>query len=452
MITNKLIRIVNYKLNTMKRIILFFTAAIITGTVFAQTSSQINFGALEKKIEKSNADTENPKKAEKYKTWLSRGELMLEVYDAMTLNTNAGMSMAEFTIIAGAPKEKTEQEVDGQMVTEVKMERASFTFINDALETWTFTNSIVEEPLDKAYSSFMKSIELDEKGRGVSQVKDNLNRLKYIYISEGSNSYSKKEYGESFKNFAKAIEIGELPIVSYVDTVVIFYAGLSAQVNKEFGKAIEYYKKALEYNYTSDGNVYYNIFEAYLTLEKGEEGLEYLKEGFLKYPTNQSVLYGLINYYITKGDDPNLVLDYIHKAIEMDPEEYSLYFAEGTVHDKLENVEKAVASYEKALEKNPTFYDALFNLGALYYNQGVKLLEKANKVPAKEIEKYDELIGLSNEQFRKSIPYIERAYEVSQDRSTVETLRNLYFRFRNDNEEMQKKYEEINEVWKKFEE
>lgn len=435
----------------MKRILLFITAALMVGTIFAQTSSQINFNSLEKKLEKSNADIENAKKSLKYKTWLSRGELMLNIYDAMILNTNPGMSMAEFSIIVGAPKEKTDQEVDGQIVTEVKMDRVTFTFINDALETWTFTDNLVEKPLDKAYSSFMKSQELDEKGKGTSKVKDNLNRLKYIYISEGSNYYSKKDYALSFEHFAKAVEIGELPIVNYVDTVVIFYAGLSAQVNKEFEKAIEYYKKALDYNYTSDGNIYYNIFEAYLSLEKGEEGVEYLREGFLKYPTNQSVLYGLINYYITRGDDPNLVLDYIHKAIEVDPGEYSLYFAEGTVHDKLENIEKAVASYEKSLELNPTFYDALFNLGALYYNQGVKLLEQANKVPAREIEKYDEIIALSNEQFRKSIPYIERAYEVSQDKSTVETLRNLYFRFRNDNDEMQKKYEKINEVWKGLE-
>ncbi|PKP39526.1 MAG: hypothetical protein CVT98_01440 [Bacteroidetes bacterium HGW-Bacteroidetes-15] len=431
----------------MKRIILLFAAALMVGTIFAQTSKQINFQSIEKKLQKSNADIENPKKSSKYQTWISRGELMLEIYDAMLLSANSGMTMAEFNIIVGQGNEKTEEEIDGQMVTKVSMDRVTFFFINDVLEYWTFNNNIIEDPLDKAYASFMKSQELDSKGKSVTKVKDNLTRLKYIYVSEGSNCYTKKEYDCSFKNFARAIEVGELPTVNHVDTIIIFYAGLSAQVGKNFENAIEYYKKALDYKFYSEGNIYYNIFEAYTSLERSEEGLKFLEEGFLKFPNNQSVLYGLINYYINKGDDPKIVLDYIHKAMEVEPNEFSLYFAEGTLYDRLNNFEEAEKSYMKSIELNPKFFDALFNLGALYFNAGVKFLEEANKVPAREVEKYDALIEQSNAEFRKSIPYIERAYEVSPEGSAIETLRNLYFRFRNDNEEMQKKYDEINEKW-----
>lgn len=436
----------------MKRIILLLTAALMVGTMFAQTSTQINFGSIQKKLEKSNAEIEHAKKSQKYKTWLNRGELMLEVYDAMLLNANPGMSMAEFTIIVGTPKEKNEKEVEGQMVTEVIMDRVTFYFVDDVLEYWVFTDKILEDPLSEAYTSFQKSQELDEKGRATSKIGVSLNRLKYIYISEGSNCYTQKKYDCSLSNFAKAIEIGEHPSVNFVDTVVIFYAGLSAQVGLNYEDAVTYYKKALEYDFTSDGNVYYNIFEAYTAMGKDEEGLKYLEEGFLEYPNNQSILYGLINYYISKGDNPEVVLDYIHKAMEVEPDEFSLHFAEGTLHDRLGNFEEAEKSYKKSIELNPDYYDALFNLGALYFNAGVELLEQANKVPAREVEKYDELIEKSNAKFRLSIPYIERAYEASPEKAAIETLRNLYFRFRNDSEEMQKKYDKINEVWDNLEE
>jgi tetratricopeptide (TPR) repeat protein len=274
-----------------------------------------------------------------------------------------------------------------------------------------------------------------------------------MFITEGTSNYTKKNYLESAEHFETAIEIGEHPLVNYVDTVVIYYAGLSAQVGGDNEKAIKLYKKALEYNYGTDGNIYYNIFEAYSQLGKAEEGVEYLKEGFVKYPKNQAVLYGLINYYIAQGDDPELVLEYIHQAMETDPNEPSLHFAEGTLYDKLDNTDKAMSSYIKAIELNPEFFDAQYNLAALYFNQGVKMLEEANQVPAREVEKYDEIMAKANAEFKKSIKPMEKAYELNPSSvEVVETLRNLYFRFRDENEAYQKKYEEMNEIYKEMKE
>ena len=431
----------------MKRIILFFTVALMGFTVFAQTSTQINFRGLEKKIERSNADIEHPKKGVKYQTWLTRGELMMEVYDAMLLSASPGMNITEFNIIVGTPKEKNQREEEGNVITEAIMDRVTFYFVNDILEYWVFTDNLVEEPLSLAYQSFMKTQELDTRNRASSKINSNLNRLKYMFISEGSNCYTKKDYSCSFESFVTAVEIGELPIVNFVDTVIVFYSGLSAQVAGKYEQAIEYYKKSIDYGFYSDGNVYFNIYEAYTNLGKDEEGVRFLETGFLKYPNNQGVLYGLINHYISKGEDPKIVLEYIHKAMESEPDDFSLFFAEGTLYDRLENFEEAEKSYKKSIELNPSFYDALFNLGALYFNGGVKFLEEANKIPAREIDKYDALIDKSNEEFRKSIPYMEKAYKVSAQPAVVETLRNLYFRFRNDGPEMQKKYDEIHAVW-----
>ncbi len=64
------------------------------------------------------------------------------------------------------------------------------------------------------------------------------------------------------------------------------------------------------------------------------------------------------------------------------------------------------------------------------------------------MDKYDELIVKSNAEFKKSIPYMEKAYQAMPDnKATIETLKNLYFRFRGENEEMQKKFDDINKVW-----
>ncbi len=436
----------------MKRIFLILLSAFVTLSAYSQMSSQVNYSSLEKKIDKSNSEIEHPKKSTKYKTWLKRGDLMLEVYDAMVLSATNGMNVNEFQIIVGMPIDKVEESINDQLVVKHVMERTNFYFIDQSLAYWEFTKPLVENPLDIAYTSYLKTLEIDEKGRSAGQVKEGLNKLKYYYIGEGSSKYTKKDYVKSQEAFAKAIEIGEMSLVNYVDSVVIYYTGLSAQLANNYNTAIDYYEKALEYDVTMDGNIYYNIYEAYSSADNADEGLKYLEEGFIKFPKNQTVLYGLIDYYLKRGENPDKVIEYIDKALESD-ENYSLYFAKGTVYDKLENYESAIESYKKSIELKPDYFDAVFNLAALYFNQGVKFLEEANKVPAREVEKYDALIEKSNAEFRKSIPYMERALEIQPDNlPTLESLRNLYFRYRNESDEMMKKYEEVNARWDELKE
>ena len=434
----------------MKRIILFFTAAIMATSVLAQTSQQVNFKALQKKVDKSNANTQDEKKSLKYKTWLSHGELMLDVYDAMVLSSRSGMSIAEFNLVIGKPIEQNESEVDGNTITEYKMERVNFYFVNGSLEYWTFTNKLVDKPLNVAYESFLKVKDLDEKEKANKSLSELLNRLKFNNISEGTSNYAQKDYKAATEHFSNAVLIGENPLVEEVDTAVIYFTGLSAQLDANFETAIKYYEKAIEMNYDGGaGNIYYNIFEAFESLERAEEGLKYLENGFIKFPKNQTILFGLINYYINKGDDPSKVLDYIHKAMETDPNVSSLHFAEGTLYDKLGDFKAAEKSYKKAIEINPEFFDASYNIGVLYYNNGVKFIEEANKVPAREVEKYDSLLEKASIEFKQSIPYMEKSHELEKTNEVVlETLRNLYFRFRNESAEYMQKYEEINKIIK----
>lgn len=434
----------------MKRIILILLSTALMGAVSAQMATQVNYKSLEKKIDKSNLEIKNEKKSINYKTWLKRGELMLNVYEAMTLNAANGMTTKEFEIIVGSPKAKDEEEIEGESVDRFVMERTDFFFIDNMLAYWTFTKPLYEETLNEAYQNFKKVVELDSKNKSKKDLKTLLEKLKYHFITEGSNVYAKKDYAKSHEYFVKAIEIGEMPLVSYVDTVMIYYAGLSAQLNKDYEQAITLYKKAIDYNSYLDGNVYYNAYDAYKAMDKAEDGLSFLEKGFVQFPKNQNILYGLINYYLEKGENPEVVLEYINEAIKTD-DNYSLHFAKGTLYDKLGNFENAIAAYNKAIELKPDFFDAVYNLAALYFNKGVEFLEEANKVPAREVEKYDVLIGKSNVEFKHSIPYMERALEIEPtNMQTLESLRNLYFRYRTESEETMKKYEEIDLKWKEL--
>ncbi|RPH34345.1 MAG: tetratricopeptide repeat protein [Bacteroidales bacterium] len=410
----------------------------------AQTGVQIDFDQLKKKVEKSNADIENPKKNIKEGTWMDRAELMMDIFDSQMLKTRIGMGLQEFMIIAGQPKNRVTEEVEGTVVEKLIMDRAVFYFVNSMLEKYEVLNPVVEKPLDIAQESLKKATEIDVAGKKSKKIKELYNQLKGLYISEGSNFYAFKNYTGAFNCFNSVIIIGQLPLMNQKDTAIYYYSALSAQFAGKNQEAIEQYKKAIELGFTSEGNAYSNIDQAYRALGDNESGLKYLEEGFTKFPKNQSLLIALINYYLNKNEDPSKVITYIDKAIADDPTNASLYHAKGTIYDKLKEFEQAIEAYKKAIEVNPKYFDPYFNIGVIYYNAAIKCLEDANKVPAKELEKYDALIAKANEEFKKALPYMEKANELTpNDKYTLESLKNIYFRYRRDNDEMQKKYDAV---------
>lgn len=424
----------------MKRTLLIMLFACC-GSAFAQVS--VNYGALEKKVAKSDATIADPKKNAKDATWISRAELMFEVFNAQIMNAYRGMTPENFTLIVGKPKSQSNIDVEGVSTDRYTMERVEFYFAERSLEYWKVTNPVIKDasPLDIAREALNKAIEIDAAGKKTKKIADNLRTLKKLYLDEALNSYSLKDYANAYKNFKSCLEVGQMSQVNSVDTAVFYYAGLSAQLGGMFNEAIEMYKKGLAVGYSSDGSAYFNLYEAYKNLGKNDEGIKCLEDGLVNYPQNLNILYSLINCYLEKGEDPSKIIFYIDKALADAPDNVSLLFAKGTLYDKLEKYDEAVAVYTKATEIKPDFFDAYYNIGAVYYNKGVKLVEQANKVPASKVKEYEELVNQATAEFKKSLPYMEKAAEVNpQSKEAIEAVSNLYFRFRNESAEMQEKY------------
>lgn len=411
----------------------------------AQGGVQINFDQLKKKVEKSSADIENPKKNIKEGVWIDRADLMMEIFDSHLYNNNLGTELGSFNLIMmGNIKNSVQEEIEGVLVEKKITERTIFYFIDGKLERYEILNPVVENPLDIAFDMLKKAQEIDVAGKKNKKIAEEYNQLKQQYIANGSNCYSFKNYECAYKSFLKVITIGELPLINKKDTAIYYYAALSAQLAGKNQEAVDLYKKAIELNFTADGNAYNYIDQAYKALGDNETGLKYLEEGFAKHPKNQMVLLSLINYYLNKNEDPSKVVIYLDKAIQDDPKNPSLYHAKGSVYDKINDFDNALNSYKKAIEIDPKFYDSYYNLGVLYYNRAVKFIEEANKIPAKEIEKYDATIANANVEFKNSLPYFEKAFELnSGDKFTAETLKNIYFRYRNESPEMKAKYDDI---------
>ena len=77
--------------------------------------------------------------------------------------------------------------------------------------------------------------------------------------------------------------------------------------------------------------------------------------------------------------------------------------------------------YQKAIEINPNFGDAIFNLGAIYVNQAAQLYSEANNLPLEEQKKFDELKKQADDNLYKALPYLERSLELNPDDEIVKS-------------------------------
>jgi tetratricopeptide (TPR) repeat protein len=238
----------------------------------------------------------------------------------------------------------------------------------------------------------------------------------------------------------------------------MFYAGIEAYSAKLYNEAIKYFNKAADHNY-DDPLIYTTLKACYYFIGDTTKGVEALNKGLQKYPNNQDILVELINYFLSLGESGR-ALEYLQKAKEKDPTNKSFYFAEGTLHDKMGNTAKAIEVYQKACEMDTTYFDAFYNLGVIYFNSGVKLTEAANN--EMDNKKYAEKKKIADEEFKRVIPYMERAYSIisltpvsdspdvnranlENKRATLETLKTLYYRLK-----MTEKFENVNKALKEI--
>jgi tetratricopeptide (TPR) repeat protein len=385
----------------MKKTLFLLSFILLASVVFAQkgkVSSALNFkdtGKLDKALEaiEEAIDASNPKTKSSL-TWPRTWEVRGEIFQAIAQSKDANVK------------------------------------------------KLSKDPLSEALNSYKKALELDDKNRFDKSVKIKLTLLVNDLTNQAVESFNADNYPRALLSFEQILELQELPVMKAdnpeaIDTIIIFNAGLAAYNAENFDKAIEYYGTAAKHGY-NEGRTYQLLSKAHLDNKDTTAALLTLQEGFQKYPGDNGVLVEMINIYINSGKT-NDAMKYLSLAIEQDPENSTYYFAQGSLYDQMGEQEKSIASYKKAIDANKEYYDAHYNLGALYYNNGVKQIEVANKVPANENVRYEAELKKADDWFELALPLMEKCRALKPDDPyALESLRNLYYRLK-----MMDKYEEI---------
>jgi len=302
---------------------------------------------------------------------------------------------------------------------------------------------LVPNPVEEAYSSYMKAMELDEKG-GSQILKIKLLSFTNTLITAAVAAYQANEYAKAADYFEKKLLIDKTPLFKTdgaIDTAICYNTGLAAMNAKQYAKAIKYFTECTKYGYNG-GSSYAQIISAYHQLGTKEDtvkAVEIMKQAFEKYPNDLSINVQLINYYIMSGQ-PNEAISYLDKAIAKEKDNSSFYLAKGVALDRLGRQDDAIEVYKKAIEMKPENADAYYNIGVIYFNRGVKQFDVANAVPTSDQVRYDAEKKKADDFFKEAVPYLENAVKYNpKDTYILDQLKNLYYRLK-----MMDKFEALN--------
>lgn len=430
----------------MKKI--FLVLALVASMQVFDAQAQVKSpSAAKSAVEKAEAATTNPKQSQKPATWIKYGKALLDAYDAPAGNLWVGMSRQELQVLGGSDKPLSESvaELGGRQMTKVVFENKNLYFNeNGLLEVIEVTKPVVEGALDKALSAYVEAAKLDPANKKKKDIDAGLTDLAGKYASDAYNAYAFGKMGEASISFEKAAAASATAPLSQIDTNAIYNAGFTAQAAGDNARAKEFYTKCLSLGYHgTDGDTYAKMADVCDKLGDKETAKNYLEEGFKSYPQSQSILVGLINYYVTSGSDTDRLFELLDEAKKNEPNNASLYYVEGNINEKLGKGDAAVASYRKCAEINPAYEFGYIGEGIHFYNLAVAIQDKASL--ESDDAKYMAMMGEFETALKSCIAPFEKAFELSSDpevkSSVAEYLKNACFRFRTESPEMQAKYE-----------
>lgn len=317
--------------------------------------------------------------------------------------------------------------------------KAPLTGDNDALEAFN--------GYQKGFELATKKYEKSDALKGISEVQGHL-------INIGITKYEAGDYEKAFLSFQAVLQSHETLSANDQKSLLddkeqyenqVYITGLAAQLAKRDSDAVTYYEKLYKAG-TDKPAIYEGLYN--IKVEQGDEAgaQKILEEGRKKFPNDSGLLFAEINDYLKRGKLEELI-DRLNQAIKQEPNNIQLYITLGSVYDNLyqrelqakndakanEYFDSAKKEYETAMAKDSTNADAVYSLGALYYNKAAFRTQELNNLPedfsSAGMKKYEilknEVMGL----FDQALPHFQKAESLNpNDMNTLIALSEIFAR------------------------
>lgn len=241
------------------------------------------------------------------------------------------------------------------------------------------------------------------------------------HFEKGLELYDEGNYYKASKEFEAAYKKTH-------EITALYNAGIAAQLFKDYERASVFFRKCIDSQYYENGKVYSNLADCYVNTNDLSQARNILEEGLNIYPQSTDILIGLINLYIELDSYPDRLFSLIRQAQANDPTNASLYYVEGNAYCKIGDYDKAIATYEKSSEIDPTYEFGFIGIGVLYYNIALDLQKRAEREG--EDSRYNIIKDEFTATIKLAIEPFEKAFNISANKNiklnVAEYLVNIY--------------------------
>lgn len=288
-----------------------------------------------------------------------------------------------------------------------------------------------------AYESLLKANEYDVKGRYKKDIALYMGNLTQVFYNVGNTAYQAGDYEQAIEDFKIAYDISESN--ERLDTIAAYYIGMCAVLAEKPDIAAEYLEICVNAQF-DDPNIYRFYNRAIKQQGDTARAIEIIREGRERYPDELELLLEEAQIYLEMGKKEELLVSLV-QAVEADPENANLYFLIGKTYDDMDSLVMAEKYYKKAAEVQPDFFEAYYNIGAIYVNKAAEFQRQANDLPLDAVDEYNALNDQASENLKLAVPWLEKSLEVRpDDQPTILALKEAYSRLK-----MNDKLQELNE-------
>jgi tetratricopeptide (TPR) repeat protein len=285
------------------------------------------------------------------------------------------------------------------------------------------------DAMNIAIQSFFKSVDIEPKGDYAEDTKGKLSDVQSLVSSRAEADYSKRDFCSAAANYRLIHQISAK--YDLVDSIAIYNDAYCHDLCGKLDEALVGYKKCAEIGYRIPA-VYIYISDIYAKQGKKEEAKKTLSDARAAHPKDVDLLRAEVNTLLT--EEKYAEAETLLKSLtDSDPSNETVWFVLGVTYEKLGKSAEMEAAYKKSIEVNPNYFDGLFNLGASYFNRGVKVInEECDKIPPREQAKYADCEAKSKVEFNKAVEFLERAYNIQPtDKDIISALKEAYVRIGN---------------------
>lgn len=324
-----------------------------------------------------------------------------------------------------------------------------------------YSQDLMSENLGKSVDAYLKCGDLDQKPDEKGKVKPkytkdvlkNLKNYADFLIAEGQEHQKKGENEKAINMMTQYLNLASSNVMksenlqsdSTYNLVKYLVINLSANIPAKRQSMIQYMNELKASGYKEE-TMYEWLSDAYAEDKETDKMLNILNEGIKKYPSNKYLIGNLINYYLENNKEQEAI-QYLDAAIQKDPNNAQYYMIKGEMSIKKSKFDDAITNLKKATELDPENFNAQYECGLAYEKKGEGIMEAANAKNIKDPKKYNIEKNKANEEYKKSLPYFEKARKINgEDEMNLRFLRSVYYKL-----SMNDKFNELDKIIKAME-